>query len=453
MKSFLLFVTVIAMNSTFAQDHYGGVNTSKRVGILNTSLNPAELTNLSNKFEVNINGLSFDFSNDAISIGDVSNGSDLEDLIFDGNSTVNASFSSEFYGPGFAMRWQKWGFGLTTKANIQFDLVDADPNLGESLVNLNNLTNSGVLLVGNDFNQRATGTTWGEIALSAARNVYENEKHRFSAGLSLRLLFPGSYTNIGVDLFRGTITTSIDPNDPNNNTATLTNASASLNFAYSGNLSDSGTEPGNYTSSVFGQLKGMATDIGANYQWKDDQGKYKINAGMAIRNIGTMTFSDSNNASNSYDLLIGPGQSLDLTEFDGTESIKDIEKVLSDKGFLTRAKKSSDFKVKLPTLFSFYADFKLYETLFITTYLQKKLNENNNNAQLATQDRLSIIPRVSLRYFEAFIPISFNEISGTNTGLGFRLGGFFISSGSAISSIINDSQQIDFNMGFRWGFL
>jgi len=56
--------------------------------------------------------------------------------------------------------------------------------------------------------------------------------------------------------------------------------------------------------SLFGGLQGFATDLGVNYQWKDEDKKYKINAGMSIRNIGSMTFSDNNNTSNSYTLVI-----------------------------------------------------------------------------------------------------------------------------------------------------
>ena len=56
-KLFPLLLVFCACNS-FAQDHYIGVNTSSRAGILNGSLNPAEFANLSKKFEVNIYGMS-----------------------------------------------------------------------------------------------------------------------------------------------------------------------------------------------------------------------------------------------------------------------------------------------------------------------------------------------------------------------------------------------------------
>ena len=454
MKKFLLlFLT--ASTACFAQDHYIGANTSGRTGIVNGALNPAELANLSKKFEVNITGLSFNVSNNIVSMNDLTSDNDLEDLIFDSSKAVSANFDGEFMLPGVAMRWQKWGFAITSKANVKFDLVDVDPSIGQSIINTVDITSSGTTTIGNDYNQRLNGTTWGEIGFSAARNVYEDDQHLFNAGITLKLLFPGAYTNFGVDKFHGEITTIYNAASPENTLAYLNNTTATLNFAYSGNLANSFVDASDYSSSLFGGLHGFATDLGVNYRWKDTEDKkYKINAGVAFRNIGSMTFSDNNNSSNSYRLDIheaGPG--LDLTVFSGAESIKDVEKILLDSGYMTKTKSNKDFKVKLPTTFSVYADFKLYTKFFITGQLQQKLHNNNDNDQITSQNSFSIIPRVNLGFFEAYIPFTHNEISGGNTGLGFRLGGFYMGSGSIISALLTNSKQVDMNMGFRWAFL
>ncbi|WP_309640630.1 hypothetical protein [Flavobacterium sp.] len=450
MKNLLLFILLVNATTNFAQDHFIGVNTSSRAGILNGALNPAEFSNLSKKFEVNIYGMSFNFSNNIVSLSDLNSDTDLEDLIFEGSSAVNASVDLEFAGPGAAMRWEKWVFAFTTKGYVKANVIDVDPNLGDALLNTNDLVVIGSNTISNDYNQRITGTSWGEIGLSAARTVFEDDQHKFNAGITMKLLFPGSYTNLGVDAFSGTITTG-----PTG--AYLNNANAQLNFSYSGNLSDNGTDFSDYTSSVFGGLHGFATDLGVNYQWKDpsDPKKYKINAGMSLKNIGSMTFSDSDNASDSYTLKIQePGLGLDLSEFQDVNSLKDVEQILlSHPGYLEENKISQDFKVKLPTTFNIYADFKIYTKFFITGQLQQKLQDNNGNSQITAQNSFSIIPRVNLGFFEAYIPFSHNEFSGGNTGLGFRLGGFYMGSGSVISALINDSKQIDLNMGFRWAFL
>ncbi|WP_298220475.1 DUF5723 family protein [Flavobacterium sp.] len=448
MKKAFVFLSMICASYGFAQDHFVGANTSSRAGILNGALNPAEFSNLSKKFEVNISGFSFNFSNDIVSLSDLNSDTDLEDLIFNGNSAVNASIDLEFSGLGAAMRWQKWAFALTTKGYVKADIIDVDPNLGDALLNSQSSI-FDINAINTDHNQRVSGTSWGELGLSAARTVYEDDKHKFNGGITLKLLFPGSYSNIGVDAFKGTIRTDATG-------AYLSNANAALNFSYSGSLAESGTDFSDYTTKVFGGLHGFATDLGVNYQWKDpnDPKKYKINAGMSLRNIGTMTFSDSDNASDSYILKMLPGQELDLSEFQDAKSLKDIEKVLlNHPEFFTKTSSKEDFKVKLPTTFNIYADFKIYTKFFITGQLQQKMQDNSGNKQITAQNSWSIIPRVNLGFFEAYIPFSHSEFSGGNTGLGFRLGGFYMGSGSVVSALINDSKQIDFNMGFRWAFL
>ncbi|NHM08236.1 hypothetical protein G4D82_13485 [Flavobacterium sp. CYK-4] len=455
MKKAIIYICLLASGYGFAQDHFIGVSTSSRTGLLNTYLNPAELTNLSKKYEVNINGLSVNVSNNILSMSDLNSDTDFEELIFKSGKTVNMNIDAEILGPGFAMKWHKWGFGLTTKGNVKFVLVDVDPDLGQSLFNTTDITETGTALINNKNNQRFNGISWGEVGLSAARNVFENDQHSFSAGLTLKLLFPGSYSNAGVDAFRGSIVSVYDANNPSNSTAYLTNASASLNFAYSGDLSDSFTNQSDYTQSIFGKLGGFGTDIGANYQWKDpnDVKKYKINVGMALRNIGSMSFKDSKNASNSYRLNVPQGQQLNLEQFSNLESLKDVEEVLVNSGYLTTEEKSTDFNVKLPATFSLYSDFKIYGKFFITGQLQQKLSDNEGNNQVTAQNNFSIIPRVSLGYFEAFLPYSQNEISGSNFGLGFRVGGFYLSSSSLITAISNDAKQFDLNFGFRWAFV
>jgi hypothetical protein len=454
MKKILLFLVIINTVPLFAQDHFIGINTSNRTGILNSNLNPAELPNFSKKFEVNIFGLSLNFSNNIISLDDITSNTDIESLLFKGNSAVNASADVEYAGPSVAMRWKKWGFGIASKGHIKFDLVDIDPNLGDAILNSTDITLNETTSISNDYNQRMNGVSWGEISLSAGRNVYENEKHRFNAGIALKLLFPGSYANFGVDKFQGVIRTVFDSNNPSNSAAFLTtNGPVNVNFSYSGNLADKFTDVRDYTSSVFGSLNGIATDLGVNYQWKEDDKKYKINAGMAIRNMGSLTFKDSNNSSNSYNLNIPTTNPLNLNAFDGTESLTEVEAILKQKGYLTNEKSNKDFKVKLPTLFSMYADFKVYHKFFITTYLQQKMNNNDGDRQITAQNSYSIIPRICLGYFEAYIPFSHNEISGSNTGFGLRLGGFYLGSSSLISSLSRNTKKVDFNLGFRWAFL
>lgn len=93
MKKILFLLSLIVFNISIAQEHYSGINISRRVGILNSSFNPAELTNLSNTYEVNVFNTSLNVSNNKVSFGDiVSSDEDIEDLIFDGQRSSKYAF-------------------------------------------------------------------------------------------------------------------------------------------------------------------------------------------------------------------------------------------------------------------------------------------------------------------------------------------------------------------------
>src|SRR5690606_9909055 len=121
---------------------------------------------------------------------DLTGDDNLEDLIFRGNDAVDLRFDAELLGPSFAFRYNKWGFAIITKANAKLDLVDVDVNIGDAISNSDVLL--GTTTLSNNHNQRLSGTTWGEVGFSAARNLFNSEKHEFNVGATLKLLFPGS---------------------------------------------------------------------------------------------------------------------------------------------------------------------------------------------------------------------------------------------------------------------
>lgn len=445
MKRIILTAGLLIGLNSFAQDHFSGISTSNRVGILNTNVNPAELVNLSKKFEINFYGLSFDVSNNKIGFNDLTSDTNLEDLIFTGTESANLRIDGQILGPSFAMKWRKWGFGITTKANIKFDVVDVDTSLGNAIFN-NNLTLNNTLL-NQTGNQRLSGTSYGEVGFSVARKIYENDKHKFDAGITLKFLFPGSYSNFGFSNLNGTITKNAS------GTFLTTDQPATLNIAYSGNFANSFTDFDDYTKSVFGGLNGFATDIGFNYQWKDGKDKYKIKSGLAIRNIGSMTFKDDNNYNTNYTLSIPSSNPLDLSLFENINNLSEVEDVLFNNNYLNiDDKNKTDFRVNLPTLFTMYADFKIVSKVFVTGYLQQKMKKDNRNDQITTRNIFSITPRVNLGFFEALLPISKDDISGTNVGFGFRLAGFYLGSNSIITSLA-DGKQANIYTGYRLAFL
>ena len=226
--------------------------------------------------------------------------------------------------------------------------------------------------------------------------------------------------------------------------------------SYSGSLANGFSNFGDYSKSIFGGLNGYALDFGANYQIKDasddkNKNKYKFNFGASVRNIGSMTFKDDNNQNKNYLLKIqsttANPQGLNLNQFENVDNLQQIETILTSSGYLTIQNSSRDFKVKLPTVFSAYADVKVISKFFVSGFLQQKLTSDSGNDQVSNQNIVTLTPRFNLGFFEGFLPFSNSSISGFNSGFGFRLGGFYLGSNAALSALANNSKQADFYVG------
>ncbi len=439
-----------------AQEHFAGISTSKRVGIINLTINPSELANLNNHFEIQLLSSSLSVSNNKVGINDLFDDTNTEDLLLAGDKPINFTFSNQIIGPGVAVRLLKWRFAITSKAVMNAGVLNVNPVLASYLTgsDVHQLPTNGVgEVVRSLANQRFNGTVWGEVGFAVARKVWENEKSLLNAGMNIKLLFPGSYANMGIGNFQGTIT-----NDATSGDLLLTNATADVNFAYSGSLSQNFNETNQYTRSIYGNMDGLAADIGVDYQIKKGN-SYKLKVGASIMNLGGMTFNDNENNSVDYKLNIsGVDQKLKLNFFDGVDDIPAIRQHLIDEALagnieFTKIKSNKDFKVSLPTTLNLYADVHLISKLNLTLFTQQKLNSNSRNNQITAQTIYSITPRFGIGFFEAYMPISYNDFSGNNAGLGFRLGGFFMGSNSILSAISADSKQIDLNFGFRFAIL
>ena len=453
MKKLIIIYALFLNLFSYSQEHFAGLSTSSRVGIIAADLNPAELINMSNKFEINGLGSSINIANNKVNFKDLTSGSNIEKKLFTGSEPVNFRLNAVLLGPGIAIKVANWAFAVTSKANIKFDLIDVDTRLGDAVTNgtLNSLAGASALVSNN--NQRLNGVTYGEIGLSLAHSIFNTSTQKFNAGATLKLLFPGSYANLGLDKFNGTITNT-------GGQVYLNNTNANLNIAYSGNLANGFSNFSDYSKSIFGALNGYSIDLGVNYQFKgvnDSKNKYKLNFGMAIRNIGTMTFKGDNYTNTNYALKIqstfANPLGLNLNQFQNVDNLQEIETILKNKGYLTVQDSKSDIKIKLPALFSAYADVKIISKFFISGYFQQKLSSDSNNDQISNPNIFTITPRCNLGFFEAFVPFTNSSVSGFNTGFGFRLGGFYAGSGSIITAVVNNSKQADAYIGFRTAFL
>ncbi|WP_333809130.1 hypothetical protein [Flavobacterium sp.] len=449
MKNLILSLSLLSSTFLFSQEHFSGISTSKRGGLLNATNNPAELANMNTKFEINAFNFSIGMANNKLTFSDLVSGDNLEEKIFEGNETVNLRLDSQILGPSFAFKYQKWGFGISSVANIKANVINVDSRLGDAIQN-GNLSNffSQTEISSND-NQRLNATTWGELDFTIARNIIDLPKHKVNVGTNLRLLFPGAYANFSATNLNGTIVNNFGD-------ISLVNASANINIAYAGVLANDYNDQGNYNEFFSQGINGFAADLAVNYRWKDenDASSYRLNTGLSVKNIGSMTFKSDNNLSKNYILNVDNFESLDLNQFENAESLTEIEAILNDpanSAYFQSTSSTADYSVKLPTVINAYADVRLTKKWFVTASINQKVSDDSKSDFITTQNSYTLIPRFSAKWFEAYAPLASNEISGFTSGIGFRLAGFFIGSNSVFTALADSGKQADLYLGLRFG--
>ena len=440
MKLYQYFSCLLLTVYGFSQTPFLGTTTSSRVGFLNSILNPAELSNLSNNIEVHLFGLSTSFGNNKVSATDFLE-SNLEQKLINEPGDFSAQVNLIAQLPGVAFKFKKWGVALSAKTEANLVLSEINRDFAKAIIDNNLLL--AATAVNSNSNQRITGVVWGEVAAAAATSIVNTEEHLVSIGATAKVLFPGTYANMGVQTLQGSITSFAGNNY-------LTNANAQVNFAYSGSLSNEFNDLNNITSSFFGAPNGLGLDFGFTYTYKKKTVDF-FKVGVAIRNIGTMVIENENTSNRNWVFASGnPG--LNLNNFSNVKSLSEAEQLLIDSGTLTVQNKSNKLTVNLPTTFNTYFSIYLAGIIDIDFLMQQRINSNNDNYQINTPNYYALIPRLNFGIGSVFVPASFNDYSNFNAGVGLNLGGFYIGSNSLLTNLMASSKDADLYLGVQFGF-
>lgn len=461
-KVLVIWCFTVFIGVSQAQQPFLGVQNSTRKGMISSLMNPAEINNLSKKVEVNVFSFQAGLSNNVLSFGDVVNGNDLLDLTFnESEGPINFRMDLSFLGPSIGFRVKKWSFGLATQAFVKADFVDLDPNLARSVFedDYGNYTalspysppNLRILstkeqqalaetrtTLNSPYNQRVSANAFMEIDLLVGREILTIGPHEFSAGANLRFLIPGAYANLGLNELRGVL---VDDGEQ----IFLTDSRAELNISYSdAYLVDNFAHNLNFSS-----IGGFAVDLGGNYKWKKDGKPSFLNAGLAVRNLGGMTFTSGGQVNHTYSMNIPQNQRFRIDNLEG--NLDEIEEQLVSSGFFSINRSTDNLKVNLPTMISAYAELQPAKIFQVSLFVQKRMADEGTNFTLTSQNIIALTPRLVLGKFEIYSPWAHYQVAGLTGGLGLQLGGFFLGSNSILTGSLANSTQVDAHMGFSFG--
>lgn len=437
--SILLLLPILAT----AQHSYVGIQNSTRKSMVSVMMNPAEINNFERKVEVNFVGVNALFVNNILSFTDLTSIEEnlLEDLMSKANTQVNGDTHGSALLPSFGINLGKWSLGWANQFNSRVALHQINPDLGNSVIRSASVSGGTTYQLSNPNNQRVNGVMWFESGIVVGRELINNANSKLSVGSNIKVLVPVNYTNVGVSQLSGTLTVQ-------NGVASLSNASGSMNLTYNRDIIDARNLRLDYSNLEINSPSSVGLDLGVNYQAKKN-GKVWMNSGISVTNIGNLKFGTSN-VSNNLRINIPAGSSFRIDRFD-----LDLENTLDQltgSGFFTLDNTQENIQVGLPTTFALYSEIKLTDQFFVSAFWQQMVKNQDKNNQVPFVNVFAVTPSMVFGKFEVFSPWGYFQISELTGGLGFRYGGFFLSSQTVLTSLLANRGTADVQMGLSWGF-
>jgi hypothetical protein len=194
-----------------------------------------------------------------------------------------------------------------------------------------------------------------------------------------------------------------------------------------------------------------------NYKPKKHHRKgYTLKIGASLLDIGSIGFTRDVARSGAYDIGITGTERYYFNNLDGIEVDNFKQKFDSQPQYFTPVSGSTSgkYSMSLPTTLQLDADYHVASMIYLNAAGQIALSSNKTKSYNAkVYSGFTFTPRLETSAFGFFVPISYNELTEFNVGLGFRAGPLIVGSGSIINSFAGQSQQADLYFGLHFGLL
>lgn len=450
-KTFLATVAALTLLAgTVQAQNYEGYRTSNYAGVNAVYSNPAFIADSRYKVDINLVGINASVANSQakFNLGDINNtfkSDSIKNQLFGTNpGQANALVNLTVNGPAVLFHTPgKLTWAVTTRARVVGNVSQLDGKLVDKVINdLNNDPNLPYT-INSSNNQVVNVSGWTEWGISAAREVYARGAHHFTAGVTLKYLAGSGNAHLGLDNFKGTINADLIKQD-----AYLNNTTGRMTLGFSGvNFSD--FQAGDLTKF---NGHGIGGDLGITYEWRPIGSKdYKLRIGAAVTDIGHITYDRDMARSGDYKINIPANQAYYLSNLNGV-SLDNYASTLANDPvhFQAQNATATSYTVHLPTMLQLDADLHIIQHFAVNLASQMAFAKNENKPyNSAYYSNVTLTPRYENRYFGAFLPLNYNDLSKFNAGAAFRVGPMYIGSGSVLSSLMSDSKQLDVFIGFH----
>ena len=443
MKKILLSLLGLIAYEGIAQQSFTGLRTSTYGGVLTTTSNPAHALG-ARPWDVNLMTLDVDLSNNAMGMSFDLEGSfnKFTNNNLTNSEVINAGINADVLGPSFVVRINKENaVGLVSRLRLMAATTGIDSNILQAIVDAKRMAlpdnPSRYLKVRGieDMNLLANacrdiGVVWSYTLMNDGYNII-----RLGAGVKI-VQGTGSF-RMGFDgVNMDNVTIGKDANGD-----VILKATGGKAEVRSGGLDVFGSPDIFATSATT-----VAADLGVIYEYSEDgcpncdgHIPYRFKVGVSLLDLGKLSY-ETNNKSFRYDMT---GKVINLNDLSSIEKLPQAERLAG-----------KTFSSSLPTTLNVNLDYRFVDGFYLN--LSSQLNmvpKNEYNAHYANDFVLT--PRYETHWgngiFGAFLPISYNEVSGFNAGAAFHVGPLVFGSRSVFGNLFGTAKELNAFVGFRFG--
>ena len=466
LKFTLSCISFLVMVMGALAQNFAGYSTGNFTGVNAVFFNPANIADSRYRSDVNLASVNATLANDYATLklkglSSLINGDSL-DAYLNRRVGKNANIMADFdvFGPSFMFNINsRNSFAISTRARSMVNIDKLPGTLLNALEDNNSPITYPTALNQDKF--IISSNIWSEIGLSFGRVISNHKQHFFKGGITLKYLMGAGSGYFGLSNLKGTLDENFfEDKILRSTTGTISYGSAGLSNFDDFKLVANGSGIGADLGFVYEFRPGYESYNKADNSFRKDINKYKYKIELAVHDLGAIKYKNSkDHGTYVLNTALNPnGQdTLMLNRFEDISDFSDLSQALDAASpMITKTSSGGNsYTFSLPTSITASFDYNFNKGFFVNLGGMFAVNQGSTNARKThTTHYIMVTPRYEGKSFGAYLPISYNNISGFNSGISLRGGPLFIGSGSILSSLISGkTKHVDMHMGLRFGIL
>ncbi len=174
---------------------------------------------------------------------------------------------------------------------------------------------------------------------------------------------------------------------------------------------------------------------------------------MALLEVGSISYTANPAYTAGYNLNVVSSPGFYFNNLNG-KNISQIKTFFDgDPNFKNTGSGTGSYSVSPPSNLQVGIDYHVQKGFYLNLNGQISLQAAANFKNPSYSNSVTFTPRYEGSSLGLFVPVNYNSVSHFNAGVAFKLGPFFVGSGSVISTLLGTGKQADVYFGLQFGGL